>query len=344
MRKFLLPEGGKFYKANLHMHTTVSDGGMTPEEVKREYLKRGYSIVAYTDHEVLVPHNELTDDEFLAITSYEIATNSFVTPKDFNYEQTYHINLYSLDKNKSVSPVFTMSRLWPPHSVSYMSEEAKAVEWERHYSTDSINALIKKANEEGFIVSYNHPNWSLQNYSDYAALEGVWAVEWYNTGCARAGYPDTMQPIDDLCRQGKFVMPVATDDAHADASSLHDCFGGFVMVKADKLEYDTVMNALIRGDFYSSVGPEIKELYLEDGVLHVKTSPVNTLEIITERRKRWRRTAEGCTDWTVDLSQYFADSDEVMERTDWNAYFRISVIDGEGNQAHTRAYTQKDWK
>ena len=34
MRKYLLPENGNFYKANLHCHTDVSDGAKTPEEVK----------------------------------------------------------------------------------------------------------------------------------------------------------------------------------------------------------------------------------------------------------------------------------------------------------------------
>ena len=46
----LLPEAGHFYKANLHCHTVDSDGRLTHEEVKAEYQKRGYRIVAYTDH------------------------------------------------------------------------------------------------------------------------------------------------------------------------------------------------------------------------------------------------------------------------------------------------------
>ena len=37
MKKYLIPEEGKFYKANLHCHTTISDGKMTPEEVKAYY-------------------------------------------------------------------------------------------------------------------------------------------------------------------------------------------------------------------------------------------------------------------------------------------------------------------
>ena len=34
MKQYLLPEEGQFYKANMHVHTTYSDGILTPEEVK----------------------------------------------------------------------------------------------------------------------------------------------------------------------------------------------------------------------------------------------------------------------------------------------------------------------
>ena len=37
MKRFLLPESGTFYKANLHCHTNLSDGHLTPEEIKRIY-------------------------------------------------------------------------------------------------------------------------------------------------------------------------------------------------------------------------------------------------------------------------------------------------------------------
>ena len=35
MKKYLIKKTGKFYKANLHCHTTVSDGAKTPEEIKK---------------------------------------------------------------------------------------------------------------------------------------------------------------------------------------------------------------------------------------------------------------------------------------------------------------------
>ena len=90
MKKYLLPKEGKFYKANLHMHTTISEGRMTLDETKREFMKRGYSIVAFTDHEVMVPHMDLNEENFLAITSTEIIVNLDNHP-DFGYNRTYHL-------------------------------------------------------------------------------------------------------------------------------------------------------------------------------------------------------------------------------------------------------------
>ena len=70
--KILLPEGTPGYKANLHCHTTLSDGEFTPEQVKAAYQKEGYSIVAYTDHDRYGWHSQLTDEDFLALAALEV--------------------------------------------------------------------------------------------------------------------------------------------------------------------------------------------------------------------------------------------------------------------------------
>ncbi|MBE6674237.1 MAG: PHP domain-containing protein, partial [Ruminococcaceae bacterium] len=62
MKKYIISPKLNWYRANMHCHTTVSDGSLTPEQVKEEYKKMGYSIVAYTDHEIIREHNDLTDD------------------------------------------------------------------------------------------------------------------------------------------------------------------------------------------------------------------------------------------------------------------------------------------
>ena len=71
MTSELLPKGPSF-KANLHCHSTVSDGKLSPAEVKATYQALGYQIVAYTDHEILVPHKDLSDENFLALHGVEV--------------------------------------------------------------------------------------------------------------------------------------------------------------------------------------------------------------------------------------------------------------------------------
>ena len=105
MRKYILSESGSFYKANLHCHTTCSDGKLTPEEIKALYMKNGYSIVAYSDHNVLIDHSELTDDRFLALTAVEIDLNKKSDlPASFN--PCYHINFFAPEPSADTIPCF----------------------------------------------------------------------------------------------------------------------------------------------------------------------------------------------------------------------------------------------
>ena len=61
MKKYILPNDVNWYRANMHCHTTCSDGSLTPEEVKEAYKNMGYSIVAYTDHSKFAWYPELQD-------------------------------------------------------------------------------------------------------------------------------------------------------------------------------------------------------------------------------------------------------------------------------------------
>ncbi len=47
MKKYLLPHEGNFYKANLHSHSTISDGNKTPEELKKIYEKGIFNNCIY---------------------------------------------------------------------------------------------------------------------------------------------------------------------------------------------------------------------------------------------------------------------------------------------------------
>lgn len=332
MRKYLLPNKGKFYKANLHVHTTVSDGDFTPEEIKRMYMEKGYSIVAFTDHEVMVPHSDLTDENFVAITSTEISVNERCDC-DFFFTKTYHLNIYSPNERQDCFNTFDKGKMWLKHSFDYITPEQENVKYNRVYSVECINDIIKRANEEGCLVSYNHPVWSLQNYSDYNNLKGLWGVELYNTGCARNGYFDSEKPLDDLLREGERVLPLATDDAH----KLVDCFGGFTMINAEELTYENIFKAMKNGDMYCSTGPQFFEISIENNIVKVVTSPVAYVGLSTDCRQLYAKRDEEnlMTEVSFDINWYF---DLSKDGPNEHKYIRITTVDKYGNRAYSRAY------
>ena len=343
MKVWLLPEGGRFYKANLHLHTTVSDGRFTPEEIKAAYREQGYSILAFTDHEIFVPHNDLSDENFLALNAHEIAVNEFTVQGD-RYQRTYHLNFYAKDRNTVLSPVFSESRVDCPSSMALVTDEMRKTDARAIYSTESVNELIRIGNEGGFFVCYNHPVWSLQNYPDYIGLEGLWGIEVYNRSCVVEDLPDTTVPFDDLLKAGKDVFPVCSDDTHGQA----DCFGGWTMIRANSLAYDEVIAALLAGNFYSSTGPEIRELSVEDGILTVRTGEAREVRIVTD----WRsyRVAKAIApkregeDFVARFTitrlsdKYYTSTEPDRE----HSYFRVEVTGEGGKRAYSRPFRVKD--
>jgi hypothetical protein len=112
------------------------------------------------------------------------------------------------------------------------------------------------------------------------------------------------------------------------------------MVKAERLDYPTVINALERGEFYASTGPEIKELYVEDGVLHINTSEAVSVALISNyryHRKRHATENEPLTEASFDLNG-FIEQNLAHEYPRWAPWVRLEVRDARGDLAWTRAY------
>ena len=329
MKKYLLPQNGTFYKANLHCHTSVSDGGYTPAQVKEMYRNHGYSIIAYTDHDVLVPHPELNDDTFLALNGYEIEINDvaekYIDPLKV---KTCHLCLIAIEPDNVKQVCFHRSKYLFCNAVKYaetVEYDKNEPDYERHYSHEGINDIIERGRKNGFFVTYNHPAWSLENYNDYMGYNGMHAMEIFNSDSATAGHCDyDEKEYDDMLRGNKRIFCIAADDNHG----LVSCFGGFTMIKAQKLDYKTITTALLNGDFYASCGPLINELWFEDGRIHITCSDVKRIILNTDSRHVGIvRADEGKT---VNEASFEVSKNDV--------YVRITVEDEKGKRANTSAY------
>jgi hypothetical protein len=335
MKKFEL--SGKSYKANLHCHTTVSDGQYSPEDVKKYYMEHGYSIIAFTDHEVLIDHSDLTDDNFLALNGYEIS----VDPTEYHGKgnpPTCHM-CFIAKKKDNLNLICTSERYIWGNARGYIPQvNIIDPNFTKVYSHEAISAIMKAGHDGGFFVTYNHPTWSLESYPEYSGYSGMDAMEIYNTGCDMVGFNEyNCHCYEDLLRQGKKIYCIAADDNHSWGASDRgkpacDCCGGWVSIFADKLEYESVTSALEAGKFYCSTGPEIKSFRGEDGFVYIETSPAHRISLITGRRR---------TEFV--FAEYGHGVTEAKFRIDPNdIYFRIDIADDNGNHANTNAIFTED--
>ena len=343
MKHYLLPNKGNFYKANLHCHTNCSDGKFTPEEIKKLYSEKGYSIVAFTDHEVMIPQNHLTDENFLAITGVEFAVNM----GSYDYLPSTHLNFLSKDKNRRTFPAFRANKLWKAieHMNQYIDDEMREYtdELVPGYNDEFFNAVIKKCNEEGLLVAFNHPVGSLQNFNDYGNLKGLWGMECHNGGPEIGSFPESMHPIVEMHRVGERILPIAADDTHGD----NNLFGGFNMIKAEKLDYDVIMTALEKGEFYASEGPEINELYIEDGIVHVKTSDAHAIILHSMQRfsrKVIAKDGETVNEASFDINGFIESCKNFENILPYGDFIRIEVIDKNFKHAYSRCYYLEEFE
>ena len=334
MRHDLLPREGQFYKANLHSHSVISDGRLTPEALRDMYRAHGYSVLAITDHEIMRDHTDLSLPGFLILNGYEIYLRE--RQDAGRIAKNCHINLIAK------TPTELRQIALDPKYLRYIEKNGIAVEdiprvgplWDRHYCARDVNAIIRSAVENGYLVFYNHPGWSLETVTEFGLYEGMFAMEIVNYGSSLEGFPENdAWAYDEMLRLGRNIYCLANDDnhnAHPEGDPLCDSFGGFNMIKAKELSYGAIIEALEKGTFYASQGPEIHELYIEDGQLHVKCSPAANVLLRMLGRPGARggifaRPGETITEAVFPLKKE-------------DVYVRVEVTDPTGRKAFTHAY------
>ena len=210
--------------------------------------------------------------------------------------------------------------------TKYVEFDENEPDYIRAYTPDCVNDMIKRGRDRGFFVTYNHPVWTLEEYPVYMSYEGMNAMEIYNNCGYVSGYDEYVPAVyDAMLRGGKRLYCIAADDNH---NSIERFFGGYVMIKADKLEYSTITKALCDGNFYSSRGPEIYELWVEDGKVYITCSDAKMIAMVTSRRRT--KAVYGQNGKTV--------TEAVFEVVPEDKYIRLTVTDVWGNTANTNAY------
>ena len=238
---------GRWFRGNLHLHTTVSDGRLTPPEAVAFYRQNGYDFLAITDHWKRVdPAGLGADPDFLLIPGEEL-------------------NMY----DQAADMLWHAVALFLPREIA-RPENQRPAQW-------GID-LICEAGADAVLA---HPYWSGNRVEELAALTGLTAIEVFNTTCERAhGRGHSLVHLDGLWHLKKRLWGVAVDDCHHGA---FDGLQGWIMLKAPELTLEAVRAAFRAGHFYASTGPEIEHLEIKDGNLTVRCSPCAAVHVQSNR-------------------------------------------------------------
>lgn len=85
-------KGNKWYKGNLHTHTTSSDGAISPDEAIKLYNGLGYDFVALTDHWHVNEPGEYNGTLILSGVEYDISVDG-----------CYHVVGYGLERDPGLA-------------------------------------------------------------------------------------------------------------------------------------------------------------------------------------------------------------------------------------------------
>ena len=289
---------GRFWRGNVHTHSTRSDGRLPPEAVCDFYQEAGYDFLALTDH-------------FWESCGYPIVDTRALRTKSFT----------TLIGAEIHAPLTARGHDWHIVALGLPFDFAPPGEGE------TMQGMCRRAAAAGAFLGIAHPQWYGLTVEDALSIPEAHAVEIYNHGCVvECDRGDGWVVHEEALLRGARLNAYAADDAHFGTP---DAGGGWVMVKAEAPEPEPILEAMKRGEFYSSQGPEIHDIALRGDEVTIACSPATW--IVAAGPGTASRCAHG-----QDLERATLPLDCFGE----SGYVRITVTDAQGR----RAWSNPIWR
>ena len=273
MHNLPFAQPGKFYRGNLHTHSTNSDGDHSPAHVIQFYREAGYDFLALTDH-------------FMEMYGWQISDTRDLRSEDFT----------TLIAAELHAPATGLGELWHIKAIGL------PLDFEKPINGESGPEMARRAAQAGAFIGLVHPSWYGLTPEDARQIPFAHAIEIYNHGSAIEVDRGSDWPFCDLLlNEGWHLTGYASDDAHR---LTHDCLGGWVQVKAECLEPEALLEALKLGDYYSSQGPEIHDVRLTADEVTIACSPAVTVAITGRGSCSQMVRADDMSEATLPLKRF----------------------------------------
>lgn len=235
---------GRWFKGNLHCHTTLSDGEVEPNARIEQYRELGYDFLSITDHSIVTPDVARDDGDFVVLSGTE------VHPAVPWTGQSYHIVVPKVPDD-----------------------------FEAGVEKGPLRPILRQLARRKVPFFIGHPYWCGNDVGELLPLASLaLGVEVYNTATLNRGRALSASEWDAMLTRGFPLSGVAVDDAHKPRL---DVGAAWTMIRSEELSTAGIMEALVAGRFYASTGPAIQAFSFDSGVLSVRTDPVQTINFIS---------------------------------------------------------------
>ncbi|MFJ8621986.1 CehA/McbA family metallohydrolase [Kitasatospora sp. NPDC093550] len=282
---------GRFWRGNLHTHSDQSDGALSPEETVRRYQDAGYDFLAVTDHFRAEYNFPLTDTRSLRSAGFTTLLGAELHAPRTEAGQSWHIVAVGLPLGFA-----------PPGPG------------------ETGPQLARRARAAGAFIGMAHPAASLLTIADAESLDAAHAVEVHNALADREHRGDSWYLTDVMLNRGHRLTAYAADDAHLQPQDPSPC-AAWVQVRAEALEPEQLLAALKAGYYYSSTGPEIHDIRLDDGLVTVRCSPARKVMLTGGAPGAKVLQGEDLTECSLPVEMF------------GNGYCRVTVEDASGERA-----------
>ncbi len=289
----------RWYKGNTHAHSLWSDGDEFPEMAVDWYKSHGYDFLALSDHNLLMAGDrwrpvdagegfvpsaviakcqkrfgdcwlqlcEENGKRKVKLKTYEEVRAALEEPGRFLLIQNEEITTKCDDHHVHLNAINLVEQAIPlvgPTVTETIAMNLKDV----RLQSERLHRPI--------LTHVNHPDWSDHDITaeDLAGASEARFFEICNAGPWGRIFGDATHPgneklwdIANTIRIAKMKLPplygIGSDDTHhyqKFASEQANPGRAWIMVHAEKLCTDTLLDAMRRGDFYASTGVTLKKL------------------------------------------------------------------------------------
>jgi len=294
-------------KGNLHTHSFWSDGDDFPEMIIKWYKNNDYQFIALSDHNTMASGDywyrlKEKDNQNKVLEKYQKSLGDWVETKIDSTGTLVRLKTFKEYQSKLEDPnsfliiqseeVTSSFENKPVHiNVTNIKEKIEPFKGNSVFEVmqqtlDEVHAQRKKFNIPMF-AHINHPNFGYGiNVEDLKKLNGERFFELYN------GHPSVNNEGDDMHMdletmwdlinisyyndKKPLLLGIATDDSHnyhVKSKNNSNTGRGWVMVNSKKLDTESLINAMEAGDFYSSSGVMLKQVFQDKEKLFIEVEP-----------------------------------------------------------------------